>query len=130
MTRPTTSSGVPDAPCGPDEHIVLLGTLAATGEVLCISLQPGLFYGFHLGAPCQPPRIGFSTDATAVKGDHDWVAVDGTDSASLTLIHDGVTYTVDVTRTDPPRGTLTVAGPRSARYHLTPGSLLHDLPLA
>lgn len=131
------SSASPDdaeAPCGSDEHIVFLGRLAETGETLCVSLQPGLFYGFHLGAPDQVPRVAFSVDATQVTGDFDWVRSDGTASASLSLWHAGVTFRMGVSRAEPgaapPMGVLEIEGATRETHALVPASIIHDLPLA
>ncbi len=131
------SSASPDgaeAPCGPDEHVVFLGRLAETGETLCVSLQPGLFYGFHLGAPNHVPRVAFSVDATQVTGDYDWVQRDDTAWASLSLWHAGVTYRMRVGRAEPgaapPMGVLEIESATKETHALVPATIIHDLPLA
>ena len=69
------------------------------------------------------------TISSAVTGDHDRIPVDGCDRASLTLRQIGLIYKVNVTCANPPCGTLTIKGPLTARCEITPGSILHDLPL-
>ncbi|WP_152492118.1 hypothetical protein [Roseovarius sp. THAF27] len=134
MCPSSASPDCVDPPCGPEEHIVLLARLAETGETLCVSLQPGLVYGFSLGAPTGPPRIAFSVDGMHVTGDYDWVWIDGAAWASLSLRAEDVTCTMRVARAEqgepPPGGVLEITGATKETHALVPGSIRHDLPLA
>lgn len=134
MTATSASPASLVSPCGPDDPVVFRAILSVTGEQVCICLQPGLFYGFHIGRPGQRPRIAFSVDGATVTGDYDWVQRNGADWASLVLSHEGAAYTVRVSRpaseTSLPQGSLRIAGSETVTHALKPASILHDLPLA
>lgn len=120
--------------CGPYGHVVFSGKLRDAEDVVCICLEPGLNYGFHLGAPGAPAKISFSCDGLLVRGDHDWTRIDGTDWTSIAMSHQGQGYKVWVSRPDTsndlPLGRLEIGGDDITTLEFEPGSILHDLPFA
>lgn len=119
--------------CGPHERIVFCGKVKDAEEVVCVCLEPGLYYGFRFGAPGQPLQVSFSVEDTKVHGDYDWERIDDTDWARLSVSHEGVTYTAWVSRSetngDRPLGRLEIKGKGDTSLELEPSSIIHDLPI-
>ncbi len=118
--------------CGAHEHVVFFAKIKATEDTICICLEPGLQYGFRLGAAGKPPKVSFSVDGMLVRGEFDWIRIDGSDWTYLSMSHEGATYSVWVSRPetegDLPVGRLEIKGRDDRVFELDPASILHDLP--